>query len=483
MSRADALAVESGVPASTLMENAGRSVALEIIRRYAARPVVVACGTGNNGGDGFVAARHLAEAGWNVSLAIAGSRDALKGDAAAMAERWSGDRVAASADALRGRRLIVDALLGAGLARDVTGDLADLVRAINGSGAPVIAVDIPTGVDGASGQARGVAVEAALTVTFFRKKPGHLLQPGRAQCGETVVADIGIPDSVLQHIDCNTFENAPPIWRERLPRRDALAHKYKHGHAVTVSGGPWTTGASRLSASAALRAGAGLVTMASPPEALFVHAAHLTTVMLAEARDAAALGQLLADRRKNAVLIGPGAGVGGDTRAKVRACLAAGAATVLDADALTSFAQDPSELREAIAEQPSRPVVITPHDGEFSRLFSGLTNTFDSKLERARAAASSFGAVVVSKGGDTVVAAPDGRAAINANAPPWLATAGTGDVLAGLVLGLLAQGMPAFEAACAAVWLHGEAAALLGPGLIAEDLPGKLPSVLAGLGA
>jgi hydroxyethylthiazole kinase-like uncharacterized protein yjeF len=250
---------------------------------------------------------------------------------------------------------------------------------------------------------------------------------------------------------------------------------------VTVSGGPWTTGASRLAAVAALRTGAGLVTVASPTAALPVHAAHLTAVMLAEVDDAAALAGLLGDRRKTAALIGPGAGVGSETRAKVRSCLASGVATVLDADALTSFADASSELRDEIQALPDRPVVVTPHDGEFGRLFRFLGCLPDSKLERARIAAADLGAIVVLKGADTVIAAPDGRASINASAPPWLATAGSGDVLAGMVLGLLARRMPAFEAACAAVWLHGEAANDMGPGLIAEDLPGRLARVLSRL--
>jgi ADP-dependent NAD(P)H-hydrate dehydratase / NAD(P)H-hydrate epimerase len=337
----------------------------------------------------------------------------------------------AGPDVLQGHDLVIDALFGAGLSRPVVGPLGDLVAALNASGAPVVAVDIPSGIDGATGQVRGHAVAAALTVTFFRKKPGHLLMPGRDHCGETILADIGIPSHVLDDIDPRLYENLPALWRAGLPMRQPASHKYTHGHAVAVSGGPWNTGAARLAAMAALRAGAGLVTVASPSAALPVNAAHLTAIMLVEADDGAELARLLEDRRKTAVLIGPAAGLSGSTRAKVRACLASGAAVVLDADALTVFADHPGELVEAIAEHPDRAVVMTPHEGEFKRFFSYLGELPESKVERALKAAQAVNAVVLLKGPDTVIASPDGRAAISANAPAWLATAGTGDVLAG----------------------------------------------------
>lgn len=458
MYRADALAVAAGVPSLALMENAGRAVAEEIIRRYGARKTLVACGPGNNGGDGLVVARYLRHWGWPVRVALLGSSATLAGDAAAMVARWDG--AVEQGVAIGGAELIVDALFGAGLSRDFPAGLAD---AINGAGGPVVAVDVPSGLDGLTGQPRGASVKADVTVTFFRKKPGHVLMPGRALCGEVVVADIGIPAAVLETIAPRAAENGKPV----LPVATPQGHKYDRGHAVVVSGGPLNTGAARLAAQAALKTGAGLVTLAGSRAALAVHAAHVTAVMLSDAD----LRGLLSDRRKTAACIGPAAGVGAPTREKVEAVLTSGAAAVLDADAITSFADDPQALFRMIEAIPGRVVVLTPHDGEFSRLFNKLSIESDSRLERARKAAAGSGAIVVLKGADTVIAHPDGRAKINANAPPSLATAGSGDVLAGIVTGLLAQRMDGFEAACAGVWLHGEAATRHRPrGLTAESL-------------
>ena len=465
MYRADALTVAAGVASFALMDNAGRAVAEEIVRRFGARETLVLCGPGNNGGDGFVAARYLKHWGWPVRLALLGERAALKGDAGLMAGGWEGP--VETAIAVKDAGLIVDALFGAGLSRDFPQALAD---AINTAAVPVVAIDVPSGLDGATGRPRGAAVKADLTVTFFRKKPGHLLMPGRALCGETVVADIGIPSRMLDVIAPMTFENARPCW----PEPSTTGNKYGRGHSVVVSGGPFNTGAARLAAAAALKIGAGLVTIAGTREALAIHAAHTSAIMLSDAD----LNLLLADRRKNAVCIGPAAGVGSATRGKVRAVLAGGAATVLDADALTCFAQDPDELFAAIAELSRRPVVMTPHEGEFSRLFNDLSVDANSKCERARKAAARSGAIVILKGPDTVIAHPDGRAVINSNAPPSLATAGSGDVLAGLVTGLLAQHLDAFVAACAAVWLHGDAAHRHGArGLTAETLLDQIGAV------
>jgi NAD(P)H-hydrate epimerase len=480
MGRADRLAIEGGVPGATLMERAGRAVAEEVARRFPDKETVaILCGPGNNGGDGFVVARHLVDRGYNVRLGFDGDEARLPKDAAAMAKRFTGRREPLGPDLLSGADVVVDALFGAGLARPVEGALARLIAGVNEVGLPVVAVDVPSGIDGSTGEVRGVAIRATATVTFFRPKPGHLLLPGRLHCGALTVADIGIPESVLAAIEPRTFANEPALWLSHYPWPREDGHKYARGHAVVVSGSVYSTGAARLGARGALRVGAGLVTVASPRDALLVNAAQLTAIMVRESDDARGLASLLADRRKNAVLIGPGVGVGERTKQMVLGALASQAAIVLDADALTSFAESPETLFAAIAARPA-PVVLTPHDGEFARLFGDLVSV--PKLERARKAAARSGAVIALKGPDTVVAAPDGRASINAVTSPFLATAGTGDVLGGMVLGLVAQGMPAFEATSAAVWLHGAAAKDFGPGLSAEDLPEMLPKVLRKLG-
>ena len=480
MSRADRLTIEAGMPGIDLMENAGRAVADTVLARAPSGPILVVAGPGNNGGDGFVAARLLAERGREVRLMLMGERDRLKGDAALAAGRWGRPIEPADPAKLGTPALIVDALFGAGLDRPVEGSARAVIEAINRSGGPVVAVDLPSGINGASGAVMGTAVRATETVTFFRRKPGHLLLPGREHCGPVKVADIGMSSAVLGEIGPRAFANEPPLWTAAFPHAAPGGHKYDRGHAVVVSGELPTTGAAKLAARGALRIGAGLVTIASPNSAVVAHAAESAAVMVRDVEGAAALAAFLADRRRNAVVVGPGGGVGGAMRDQVGAALGAGAAVVLDADALTSFAGEGDALGALIKSVRGRPVVLTPHEGEFHRLFIGLDQEshLHSKLEKTRAAARSSAAIVVLKGADTVVADPAGRAAIAANAPANLATAGSGDVLAGMIAGLLAQGMPAFEAAAAAVWLHGEAAKAFGPGLIAEDLPDMLPAVL-----
>jgi len=482
MGKADRLTIEGGTAGIALMEKAGRAVAAAVAARHPpGTSVVVVAGPGNNGGDGFVAARLLAERGDRVRVLLAGDAGKLKGDAAEAARRWTGTTAAAEPGAVAGAGVVIDALFGAGLDRPVTGLPRALIEAMNASGAPVVAVDLPSGINGATGQVMGVAVQAAETVTFFRRKPGHLLLPGRLHCGPVQVADIGIGDDVLGQVRPDTFVNAPDLWGRQFPVPRVDGHKYGRGHAVVVSGGVSHTGAARLAARGALRAGAGLVTIASPREALAVNAAASLAVMVRPVDGAAELATSLADRRLNAVVLGPGGGVGETMRDMVKAALGGERAVVLDADALTSFAEEPERLRRDIAGRPA--TLLTPHEGEFLRLFRSVPeiSESDSKLEKTRRAARHMGAIVLLKGPDTVVAAPDGRAAIADNAPPWLATAGSGDVLAGLAAGLLAQGMPAFQAAAAAVWLHGEAAHEAGPGLISEDLPEALPRVYARL--
>jgi hydroxyethylthiazole kinase-like uncharacterized protein yjeF len=354
-----------------------------------------------------------------------------------------------------------------------------MIEAINANGAPVLSVDLPSGINGDTGAVMGVAVRATETITFFRHKPGHLLLPGRIFCGRARLADIGIDPRVLEEIRPRTFENIPQCWRNSFPVPQIDGHKFARGHAVVVSGDLAATGAARMAARGALRAGAGLVTVASPRDALAVNAASLTAVMVRPVDTAIGFAELWADKRLNTCVIGPGAGVSDRTRDFVVTALTAKRNLVLDADALTSFADAPDHLFEAIKGSHDPQVVLTPHEGEFPRLFSDISNKHPgrSKLERVRAAAERSGAVVLLKGPDTIVASPDGRATIASNAPPWLATAGAGDVLAGMIAGMLAQGVAAFEAASIAVWMHGEAAREAGPGLIAEDLPEVLPAV------
>jgi hydroxyethylthiazole kinase-like uncharacterized protein yjeF len=484
MAEADRLTIAGGIAGATLMENAGKAVAEAVFARQSpGSHVVVLAGPGNNGGDGFVAARLLAQRGDAVTVLLVGPVDKLKGDAAAAAKAWGRGVATATPEGLTTANIIVDALFGAGLDRPASGLAHAMIEAVNASAIPVIAVDLPSGINGTTGAAMGAAINAEETITFFRKKPGHLLMPGRAHCGKISIAPIGIPDSVLGRIQPRAFENVPELWRVQFPIPHAEGHKYDRGHAVVVSGPSWSTGAARLAARGALRAGAGLVTIASPREALSINAAANLAIMVRPVDGADELTHFLEDQRLNALAIGPGLGVSEATCELVLAALGGERAVVLDADAMTSFANSPQRLAGAVKQRQRKATIFTPHEGEFSRFFHSLgTDTkVGSKLERTRRAAELVDAVVVLKGPDTVVAAPDGRASIAGNAPAFLATAGAGDVLTGITAGLVAQGMPTFEAASAAVWLHGEAARVFGVGLIAEDLPEQLPSVYRAL--
>jgi NAD(P)H-hydrate epimerase len=467
MAEADRLTVAAGMPGVDLMHNAGAAVVREIVQRWSVRRVCVLCGPGNNGGDGFVVACGLASAGWPVRIALQGSRDQLTGDAKFHAARWSGPVEALAPAALGDAQLVVDAIFGSGLSRALDRNVAQTLAAAAERRVPLIAVDVPSGVMGDTGESLG-AVAAECTVTFARKKPGHVLVPGRDLCGDTVVADIGTPPSVLDSISVDTWENHPALWQRDLPRLEAAGNKYSRGHAL-LSGGYPMTGAARMAARAAARAGAGLTTIAVPEVALPIYAAALTSIMVHPISRPEDFTHLLGDSRYTALLIGPGAGVNETTRGRALAMLGTRRAVLLDADAISVFADRPAALAEAI----KGPCILTPHEGEFARLFSATGD----KLWRARAAAHASGAIVVLKGSDTVIAAPDGRAIVNSNAPASLATAGSGDVLGGIILGLLAQGMNAFLAAAAGVWLHGAAGADFGPGLLAEDLPDLLPGV------
>jgi hydroxyethylthiazole kinase-like uncharacterized protein yjeF len=480
MEHADRLTIAAGTPGFALMMSAGQAVAEAAMDLVEEGPILVVAGGGNNGGDGFVAAAELAARGREVSVILLCERDSLQGDAALAARGWKYPVLPFNPQAIGKPALIIDALFGAGLNRPVTGEPHDMIEAINAAGAPVLAIDLPSGINGTTAALMGIAIRATETVTFFRRKPAHLLLPGRIHCGRVLMADIGIDANVFDEIQPQTFENTPALWRQWFPVPRVDGHKYHRGHALVVSGDIAATGAARLSARGCLRAGAGLVTLASPRDALAVNASALSAVMVRAVDTVVEFAELLTDKRFNTCVIGPGAGLGGRTRDFVLTAVSAKRSLVLDADALTSFAEAPDHLFEAIKTSVDPQIVLTPHEGEFPRLFSDISNKHPlrSKLERVRAAAERSGAVVLLKGPDTVVASPHGRAAIAANAPPWLATAGAGDVLSGMISGMLAQGVPAFEAACIGVWIHGEAGREAGPGLIAEDLPEVLPAVV-----
>jgi hydroxyethylthiazole kinase-like uncharacterized protein yjeF len=468
MTEADRAAIAAGTPGSQLMQNAGDAVAREITHRWSPRPVSILCGPGNNGGDGFVVAGALAKIGWTVRVALLGAKEDLHGDARFHAMRWNGAVEPISPAVIEGAALVVDAVFGSGLSRRLDAQVTATLAAVTQRGLPLLAVDVPSGVMGDTGASLG-AVAAVCTVTFARKKPGHVLLPGRELCGETVVADIGIAPDVLASLRIDTWENDPALWRGELPQAKSAGNKYTRGHALLYGGYPMT-GAARMAARAAARMGAGLTTIAVPQQGFAIYAAALTSIMVQPLAAPGDLGRLLSDSRYTAFLIGPGAGVNDATRETALEILAAARPVLLDADAITVFASKADELKRAIRG----PCVMTPHDGEFARVFDARGD----KLSRARAAARQSGAVIVLKGADTVVAAPDGRAVVNTNAPASLATAGSGDVLGGMILGLLAQGMDAYLAAAAGVWMHGAAASKFGPGLLAEDLPDLLPSVL-----
>lgn len=469
MAAADRAAVEGGTSIRVLMERAGEAVAETVRGRYAKRPVIVWCGPGDNGGDGYVAARHLRRRGWPVVVEAAypPATEAARW----AAERWKGE-VRPLSPELAPDTLYIDALFGAGLSRPLEGEVARLAWASRERSSTIVAVDAPSGVLGDTGRALGeAAFRADLTVTFHRRKLAHVLIEGRKACGEILLADIG-----LGPVDGgDLFENDPELWANRFPWPALDAHKHTRGRLKVVSGEMWSTGAARLAARGALRIGAGAVTVLSPPGAMATNAAHLEAIMLAPFGLEADLA--VAAEEADAVIIGPAAGVGEGTARNLEALAQTGAALVVDADALTSFRTDVEGLFACL----DRDDVLTPHPGEFERIFPGLLGQSPERVAAAREAARLAGAVVLLKGPDTVIAAPDGRAAVSLNGAPWLATAGSGDVLAGFIGGLIAQGMDSFEAACAGAWIHAECGARHGPGLIAEDLPGLAPAVLSAL--
>ncbi len=472
MRKADKLAAEAGTPPYELMEKAGAAVADAIVSRHAPQPTLVICGPGNNGGDGLVVARILAAGRWPVRVALSCDPAALAGDAARAAAWWSGPLEPLSTDLLDGKTLIVDALFGSGLSRPITGEVRGMIEAVNSQQLDVVSIDIPSGINSDTGVVMGAAIKAKTTITFFRKKPGHLLLPGREYCSEVQLSDIGIPDSVLATIRPKLWQNDPALWLKRYPWPQPSQYKYDRGHVLVIGGE--MTGAGRLAAHAAQRIGAGLVTVACPEKVTAIYAGSSPSLIVQGYKDPAEIEKILQKRKVNCVLVGPGAGLDQNLVIILHIVLAQDIPVVFDADALTMLGEK-KDLRQQL--KPHH--VLTPHDGEYKRLFS-----FEgSRVERAVKASKESSATLILKGSDTVVADNEGRVSINANAPPWLATAGAGDTLAGFTSGLLAQGMAPFDAASMAVWVHGECASLFGHGLIADDLAGQVPAVLRSLKA
>ncbi len=488
MRRAEAEVMPDQDAAADLMETAGQAV-FDMILSHRPMPAtgraVVLCGPGGNGADGYVVARLLAHEGWTVSVFALGAPDALPAAAAVKRAEWDAigpvRSIDEAEDAVVDADLVVDALFGIGLSRPMQGTaLARLIGALEPR--RVVSVDVPSGLCADSGRVIGdLCVAAGLTVSFQTPKPGHLLERGPELCGALSVVDIGVPASSSARI------TAAPS----LLSKAGGGHKYGQGHALVLAGGPGKGGAARMAARAALRIGAGLVTIGCPAAALQENAAQLNAIMLRRLDSAEKLGTILEDARLNAICLGPGLGLGSKTQALVGAALAARRGTVLDADALTSFEGSAAELFDQLHED----CLLTPHDGEFARLFPDLADPLTGPVERGpapsridavRSAAARAGCAVLLKGPATVVAAPDGKVLVNAGvydrAAPWLATAGAGDVLSGFACGLMARGRTAFAAGGDAAWLHVAAARRFGPGLIAEDLSEALPGVFRDLG-
>jgi NAD(P)H-hydrate epimerase len=475
MRDAEAHAIASGVSSWDMMQRAGNGVGELILRSYEARPVRVMCGPGNNGGDGYVAATFLRNAGWEVEVGSTVDPQKLAGDARRAFEEWGGVTIPLWDLAIEQDALYIDAIFGTGLDRPLEGKIAAFLEKLAEARVLMVAVDIVSGVNADTGLYSNILPSAAFTVTFGARKPGHLLLPGTALAGLLACIDIGIGEFVEEAGQALQLkENRPEGWMSLLRWPAMSDHKYTRGSLVVQSGPLFMTGASRLAARAALRAGVGAVTIACNREALPIHAAQLSAVMTSPSETPEAFAELVGLGKHTGILVGPGAGISDHTRACVQAALATGKPTVLDADALTSFETNPDILFNMI----KGPAVMTPHDGELQRLFAGRPLNLDqAKWLVAREAAQASGMVVVLKGFDTVIAAPDGRVAINFNGTPVLATAGSGDVLAGIIASLCAQGMPAYEAACAGVSLHAEAGQKFGVGLIAEDIPDMLPGL------
>lgn len=465
-----------------LMERAGQAIADIVLNDYRqCRKIAVLCGPGNNGGDGYMAAHILKSHGFEPTIFALGTPRAGS-DAEKAAALWGAKHLAFdNFSSPQDFDVVIDALYGAGLDRPLEQSLQEKLKRLNESGIPVIAVDLPSGVFGQNGAIKGEAVKASKTVTFFRLKPGHVCYPGRLQCGEIRLADIGIPEKVLETIKPTRFINFLSLWLKNWPELDYDTHKYRRGHAVVFSGHQSSTGAARLAAHAAARSGAGLVTIVSPEDALLVHEMHLTSIMLKEMGSDTEILDFLENRKVRSVILGPAFGSLERALSIIKIVLLKSKifTLVLDADALTAMAGKGEEIFALIKQSPVN-VILTPHEGEFQRVFPSVAHMEDlSRIEKAAKAATVSGSVVVYKGADTIIASPDGRLAVNVNGTPFLATAGAGDVLSGIIGGLSAPKMLPFEAACAGAFLHARCAEHFGHGMIAEDIVSAIPLVLS----
>lgn len=476
MRQADQSAIAAGAKGIELMTAAGHAVAHKIAQEFAPCPVLVLCGKGNNGGDGFIVAGLLEKAGWPVRVACLSKITELKGDAALAAKTFSGKVEALNSNlGIKDARIVVDAVFGTGFTGTLEPELVTLFDKVRAKSPAVIAVDMPSGIDADSGTIAEGTLKADITVTFCRRKIAHMIYPSRTWCGRVVRSDIGIDDSVIAQQTVLAYENNPALWVASLPVPGHDSHKFTRGH-VSVYGGTFRTGAAALAARAAQRAGAGLVSIASADSAQLYYRLAAASLMVDECNTLDDYKAILADERRTAAVIGPGAlpAQGGeeDLRAAVLAAVATPKVVVLDGDVFRAFEHQPAQLFGQL--DPTRHV-MTPHAGEFLRLFGTPDG---SKLDQARAAAKKANAVIVYKGADTIIAAPEGLAVIDVSGPPTLATAGSGDVLAGLIAGFAAQGMPAFFAACASVYLHSHSARLHGLGLTAEDIISNIHQAL-----
>lgn len=457
MKKADAATIADGIPARQLIEAAGVAVAHKIADLFKKISVLVLCGSGNNGADGIVTAERLKRAGWPVRIAVFDKDRKKYPEAETLNSNLS----------LKETGLVVDAIFGTGFHGALEPEIITLFDKIRTRKIPVIAVDIPSGVDGTSGTIAEGALKADITVTFCRKKIAHMLYPSREFCGKTHVAQIGITDDIIARLNGQIFENNPALWIRDFPIPDATSHKYTRGF-VTVFGGNIRTGAACLAGHAAQVAGAGAVAITTLPETRPIYSHYRASIMVDVWQTIEDLKSLLRDERRNTLVLGPG---GGEMRDVVEALLGLNKISIIDADALTAFKDDPQALFSKLSSQ----CVLTPHAGEFHKLFGDLPG---NKIDQARTAARKSGAIVVFKGGDTIIAEPDGAIIVNSAAPPNLATAGSGDVLTGLIAGLSAQGMPPFMAAACACWLQTQAARKQGFGLTAEDIIRHIPQVL-----